>query len=462
MPPSPVRAEVGWISREPHLRAPATLEAPITEGWPAVGSAVEWVAHVLNRGTETAARVPYTWRINDEIAESGVVDLPPGQTDVRLQWTWTFTRRRISFAIAPPPEAHDATTNDDEVSIDSDALTIGFRVQRGTYDWLAQDGGEGFERIFQRQLPRWNEILATAVFATAPEGALDRLRIDRIEVYDESLPRNEELLDIDLNWTFPTTNSDTRFLQKGSPRNVQLDQTIVLHELLHWRGLTDLYAYDVVHHDGTDADGRINIVEAGKPVVGTTLMPAMSVSGGLLVFRSPVNGLMGSQYRSNARLTELCVNGLNLWAGRRTPLSIDRFGNLINALSNAVHPDSYVHRLPQATSIVFTDQGRRLPDATVDVYLDHNPSTYRDTYAAYPDLTLVANADGAVTLSGDVLASQPPALTAPPKSQVIIFGVRTGAGRAFVFVPVYDLNLLYFRNGGGDSRMEVPVKLIPW
>lgn len=469
-PPPPVQpppsteahsgVEVAWIAREPRLPPPATLKAPATEGWPRAGSAVQWVATILNRGTTTVSDVPYTWRIDNDAVLSGVVDLPPGRTEVLLPWTWTFTRHQIALAIAPSA-SRDTVRDDNQLTIVSDALSLALWIERGVYDWMLEDGRPGYERWLQRELEFWNATLARAVYPTAPTGALDRIRVDFVEVVPNGYRYpNDNALEADLTWFVPNDRGNSAYLQLRSPPSILADQSIVLHELLHQRGLIDLYAYDVLHNGGSDEDGRINIEENGRPVVGTFLMPPLSQGvAGMKVFASPVNGLMGSLYRHAANLTEHCVNGLNQWAGRRTTMRIDQFGNALNDMANVPQPDAYVWKLPRRTVLSFVDStGAPITGPTVDVFVDHNGHPYRDTYAALPDLTLFPDASGRVTLPGNVLEGRPPA-SSQPKSQVIILGVRTSEGRGFAFLPVYYLNLVYFRTGPEQGTLEIPVTL---
>jgi hypothetical protein len=279
---------------------------------------------------------------------------------------------------------------------------------------------------------------------------------------DGSRPRNEEL-DTDLHWFVPNESSISRFLHKGSDSRALADQTIILHELLHQRGLTDLYAYHVFHGDSARTNSHIEITENGRPVVGTSLMPPVTRGTEfLIVYQFPVNGLMGTEYVASANLTEHCVNGLNLNAGRRTPLWLDQWGNLINGYSNAVNPKSYLALLPGQTEIALVDQdGAPIAGAAVDVYADQSPDTYQKIYVDAPTRSVAADALGVAIFPGDLLDGLPPT-TAPPKSQVIIVGVRTARGRGFAFIPVYDLNLLYFRNGPERAAMTLRVKINPW
>jgi len=453
------RLEVGWISREPRIPAPNRPDAPREEGWPDAGSRVHWVAHVLNRGPDTVAGVPYTWLIDGAPAGSGDVDLPPGETTVWLPWTWSFERHVVSFAIQPPAAVRDATADDDEVTMTSDALSLGFWIERGVYDWLAEGDRPGFERWAHRESGRWNQILARAVYPTSPEGVLDRLRVDQIIVAPDGSDAGMKELDTDLQWWVHTTSDDARFLQRYVEPRYLADQTIILHELLHERGLTDLYAYAV--YQGGPTESRIEIRENGRLVAGTFLMPFLPASS-WGVYRLPDNGLMGTSYRQGANLTEHSANGLDLRAGRRTPLWVDQGGNLINGFSSQHQRDSYLERLPAVTRIRLLDlQGQPLPGAEVAVFLDHSGSTYQDLYEAEPDSEHRADALGVVSVPGVQLAFARSA-QAPPKSQTTILRVSTPTARGYAFLPVYDLNLLTFRGGVDQAETELRVELHPW
>jgi len=454
------RLEVGYISREPIIAAPQRPDAPTEEGWPGLGQRVQWVGHLLNRGSNVVRAVPYSWRVDDETVAGGTVDMAPGRTVVLLPWRWTFDRHTIELEIRPPAAAADLTPDDDTVVVLSDALSLALCVQQGVYNWLTAPGRPGFERWAQTEIARWNAILARAVYPTTPQGAHDRIRLDRVVVLpDGQTPTTEDRLSADLFWYFQDHDPDTRFLQVGIlPR----DETIVLHELLHLRGLVDLYAYVV--KDGGDADNRVDVAENGRRVAGTELMPSvLRVLDGVLLYLFPVDGLMGDQYNAAANLTEHCANGLNLRAGRRTPLWVDQFGNVINGFSNAVQRDSYVSRLARRTEITLLDgAGTVLPGAMVDVFLDHSPFAYQKLYAANPDRTLPADGRGVVALPGNLLNGLPSAIDAPPKSLTLILRVRTPRGRAYTFLPVYDLNLAYFRQGPELAQLKLQVDIHPW
>lgn len=100
-------------------------------------------------------------------------------------------------------------------------------------------------------------------------------------------------------------------------------------------------------------------------------MPAVSQSSqGIIVYQFPIGGLMGGDYKSKtAALTEHCTNGLNLWAGHRTPWWLDKWGNVLNGWDNAggAQRVSYLSKLPLRTDVALVDShGAPIRGATVD------------------------------------------------------------------------------------------------
>jgi hypothetical protein len=44
----------------------------------------------------------------------------------------------------------------------------------------------------------------------------------------------------------------------------------------------------------------------------------------------------------------------------------------------------------------------------------------------------------------------------------MILGVKISRARGYAFVPLHDLNLVYFRQGPERGDLTLPVKLHPW
>jgi hypothetical protein len=455
------RLEVGWISLEPRLPPPNSLDAPHGEGWPMEGDRVHWVAHVLNRGPETVAGVPYSWSIDDGTSQRGTVDLPPGETTLWLSWSWTFDRHRVSLALLPSAEVGDPSPGDDSLEVFSDALSVGLGVEQDIYDWLLENDGPGIERFMQQHIAAWNEMLAGAVHTATPDGVLDRIRLEEVQIHPAGRGPRFDDVSTDLRWFFRKEPTDPRYLNRGMQARYRNDQTIVLHEMLHLRGLIDLYAYAVTH-DGVTGS-RVEIAENGHPIVGTKLMPDLTPSSAAVtVYRLPADGLMGTRFFRGGNITEHSAFGLNRLAGRRTPQWFDENGNLIS-LGNVAWTEHYTNLIPERTDLRLLDQGgRRVANASVEIYLDQSQFTYQNVFGPVPDRVLRTGLDGVVSLPEDLLAELPTWSTAPAKAMVMILGVKTSGARGYPFLPVYDLNLLYFRGGGGPAEMELEVEMHTW
>jgi hypothetical protein len=426
--------EVAMITREPRLPPPDSLAAR-ESGWPQPGEEVRWTARVVNRGAAAAEGVAFRWRVDDSVVLEGVVDVPVGEEEVSLARPWSSQRERIAFELSPLPGL-DTTTGDDTLSIHSDALSVGFWVHESIYRWMLDHGRPGFERQAQRWLADWNEILGRNKWSWSPEGVLDRLRLDRVEVIadsDESLTD----LDTDLMWFFRVSMPDHRFLNVAADHTVQQDQAIVLHELLHQRGIHDLYAYEVIHSSGNGSN--VGITVNGHPVAGSQLMPLNP--DGRTVYKPDLTGLMGTLLQTRvANISEPTALGLNAVARLRTPRWVDAFGNNVNGFQ-AGH---YANLLPATTRIrLRSSSGEPLAGAQVKVHADHGSGAYKDVYLPDADYITQTDADGIFELHGDILDGTP--TLEHPKAWTLIIGVEHGSGRAYVFLPGYKLNLLHAR-----------------
>jgi hypothetical protein len=398
----------------------------------------------MNRGSDGAAAVRFRWLVDGVPADSGTMDIPVGATDVSLTRPWSFERHRITFALLPDT-LNDAEPADDTLTVITDALSVGFWVHERIYRWMLESGRPGFERQAQGWVADWNELLGREVWPSSPDGVLDRLRIERVTVLPDTAGYPHDV-DTDLVWFFRNGANDPRFLNAGATDLVREDQTITLHELLHERGLTDLYAYEVLH---TSTNGSVvGILENGVPVVGGPAMPLMFDR---YVYQPHLNGVMGTLLRYPSRITEHSAFGLNQRAHLRTPSWYDAFGGRRNGFQ--IH--AYVNLLPDTTAVrLRTTRGEVLGGAQVELFVDHGQFPYQDVYGPEPDRVFQADDQGVFRLPADILDGTP-TLDFYPKPWTLILRVRTAAGRAYVFLPGYLLNLLYFRGERGLGHLDL-------
>ncbi len=186
--------DVLYIERTPRLAFnPSDLN--YTSGLPSPGQRMVYLAHVKNWGTE-AVTVPYEWWFDGALAASGVVTIQPGQeVTVPYEWYWESTDHTLEFRADPAGTLDEISKLNNRVSIRTNALLVGLWVEQSLYNYfhnnqyLLNDGANSFEDWGQRMIRRWNEWLAKAIYPSSPNGALDRVALDKVVVVpDGALP----------------------------------------------------------------------------------------------------------------------------------------------------------------------------------------------------------------------------------------------------------------------------------
>lgn len=447
---------VGFIQRQPELDYIRGSTDPTREGWPAPGQQVSWVAHIHNYAQHPFENVPYVWTLDGASLGSGSFDvLASGDAAVTLTRPWSFVRHCLSFSF----NGGDRTQGGDSLTVFTDALSVGFWVEQGFYDFMrkaqlsAPFGWYGFEHWAQAHIDRFNQMAAQAIYPGTPavQGVLDRLRLDRITlVPNGTLPLRADGAamgapapadhTVDLQWGFPASSADSYvdFTAYGPIQGYwgPLEYNgSTLHELGHVRYLIDVYqttVYDGVHNNSVD------ILENGVRVAGSHLMPGPTVIStdgtGIVVYRSKYQGLMNSDY---TYIDAYSAVALNLIAGHRAT-----YGNTLT-------PDNlgeFVLRdLPAHNRLVITDlAGQPITGARVQIYqLDPSgPGLYSKHFDNIPDIDLTTDDQGAVLLPRNPFS---PGEDSAGGRLVAIVRVERDHRVAYTFWELFDLNMEYWR-----------------
>lgn len=436
-PPGPASLVLSLIRFSPLPPPPDSLDSP-DSGWPEVGSQVTWEAVVVNQGGVEATAVPWVWIVDGVEVATGMSDFAPGGTSITLDRPWPSQREWIQFAI----EGDGAGRAPDSLSIASNALTVEFRLEDPVWQWIEGRVAGGVEGWARREVAGWNSTLASYSSAGIPEGVRDRLRLDGLERVPVGAgwraPPERDLI-----WYF-RNGADPRFAQTGINDDQLNDQTIVLHELLHQRGVADVYAYEVVA--GNTGSGMDILDPDGSRAAGTHRLPYPDPEEGYqVVFSATFDGsLMGGGYRRPTYLHDLSVWGLNENAGRRTPRFRDQFGNSLNPMT---WRNTYMNRMPETIRLQVTDINGPLAGVVVDIFPDRGRFDYADYYEPHPAISLVSDSLGWVSFPGADIAPRPePALGSVAATAI----VRVIAGDRWDYKP---LPLFYFSQqmAVGDS-----------
>jgi hypothetical protein len=493
---------IGYIQRLPIIDYVWGSGNPAVDGWPAVGQDVTWQAHVKNWANEDLQRVGYAWYLDGEHVGSGTVDIPAeSEVTIDYPWSWTFDRHVIELEVDPEDRVDEEEEKNNSLSIYTDAITVGFTVEQGMYDYFRMHqrdldtslggleqgeeeyfrlGSNSFEDWAQRQIRIWNSMAEQAIYEETPEGVLDRFRIDKIAIVPNgtltgfAVP-NENDRSVDLQWAIPADfdvgagcvvnqfgDSQTRGMN-----NAFVYDGVMFHEVGHARYLIDLYAFDVFHDQAANwldtPRGRrlqsgwwIDIREDGELVAGSKYMPFRTQNGE--VYRNPEQGLMNRGY---GRIDRYSAVALNRIAGHRAT-----HGN-VNPPQNI---GEFMEDLPKRNRVTVRDQsGNALAGAKVSLYQHGSPGYYGKYYDDEPDLEYVADDIGQIELPKDpFLVREITTIVFPlgeefPLEQVrpavLIVRVEHEARVGYGFLPGYMFNLEYWRGHTELGEYEIQVRL---
>lgn len=360
-PPLLPDLSVQWIERTPHYQRycvdygrglPELCAGTEDEQrFPEPGEIVTWTARVANQGSAASPAVSAVWQVGEQaVLPQALPALGPGVTaTLAITWPWPAAPFSVTLDLDPAALLHEVTRANNLRQARSDALYLDVLVHPlvdaafGRRANLA--GSWGFADWMQAQVDAMNANLAASAYPTAPQGAVDQVRIDRIVVTDDvggDLVLSD--LDYDGRWTFrvepddPDTPEDEAALSAEAYAAAfagAIDWGLV-HELTHQIGAIDLYQLNVAgsyQNQVLDGDGR--------PLLMGFQWPRPDLMGG---------GDLGAY--PWVRYSEHTVLALQSNAGQRRGYYGD-----------------YLYDLPgQASLLVLDNRGHPLPGAQVTAY----------------------------------------------------------------------------------------------
>lgn len=162
--------------------------------WPDAGDTVTYTAHIRNKGGQIGSGYSYAWKENGVAVPAGQGGtgtrgaISPGQEHtITLQRTWSSTPGTVEIAITPTQL--DLFASNNKQTIHTHALALKYFVAQSIYDQFnarqsAFTGTFSFEDWAQKHISLMNDLFAQSVYdVVAPNGILDRVRIDRFQVY---------------------------------------------------------------------------------------------------------------------------------------------------------------------------------------------------------------------------------------------------------------------------------------
>lgn len=223
----------------PYLRPGTESE----KRWPSHNESMTAVGHIRNRGNMDAGA--FDCRFSIDGVPRGTIHVPGlaalAEETVDLPFNWPvngFDSDHSDFTLTLEADITNAVA---EISDANNSLTdfmgglaLNIYTDQVTYDALSNRvnrlGTLSFEDWFQEQIREMNAVFARSVYAGAPNGALERVRIDRITIGEP--PESDRTEDGDWYLTGGEWYADT--FAAG------IDEGLI-HELMHQIGMIDLY-----------------------------------------------------------------------------------------------------------------------------------------------------------------------------------------------------------------------------
>jgi hypothetical protein len=374
----------------------------------------------------------------------------------------------------------EAFTINNRLTIGSHDLTISIWVEQGLYDVFNRElnvvGTRSFEDWLQAQFAWMNERFDLSRYPVAPQGILDRVRIDKMGVAQEldadfpfpgpvcaTYPADPDGSLFDGAWQFRDGDPTNAFginewyeryvhetdgyvipLPGSTPRVLGIDTGLV-HELAHQVGVIDLYRADY---------GLFEVTDLGGQVIPTEQLPfPPGVCGTLFPYPGIMSGGDTSPHRDVNLFESHTAGGMNSHYNYRRGY----FGE-------------YLFDTPAQTVVDLIDQsGHPLADVFVQFYQKH---ALTHTIDNEPEIEALTDAQGrillpnrvpdvaVVTATGHTLRPNPFGQIFHEGSNAVMF-VRTvqDGQELYGWFSLLDLNLAYWQ--GQTEQAEFTIQLFP-
>jgi len=424
------RYEVWYtLQNTPYLR-------PGTEGdqrWPAHGEVVTFTAHIANKGTVASGPFDFVWRIDGSDVLSGThPGLAPGATGTATYaWVWAHTldgerllgEYIVTFAVDPDEAIVETYKSNNVLTDRTDALALVLALTQELYDALETPVDLVWpfsaEDWLQKQIAAMNVAFAASVYASAPQGATQRVRLDDILITSEWPPT-----DFTIDGCF-WMSADDRYGNAYYHAETDVSGAL-LHELGHQLGLIDLYVLDVALEIPQVLDRQ------GKPVQ--------------MEFWSGFDGLMSNPGIYPIRFAEHTTLALNSNLGYRRG-----------------YYGEYLFDVPMMTTVrVFDNLGHPAPGVTLRFFQRASGPNMKGSLHGsidnVPEITVTTGADGTAVLpnrdagppvttnTGHTLRANPfGVIDVVGRNAEFLVGISTDAHEEFRWLIITDFNLTAWR-----------------
>lgn len=233
------------------VKIPGPPSNPTAKHWPANGEEVTYTAVIRNQGDQPSTGFTARWSIRERPGSATEFDrtLAPGEeTTITLKNNYRdpgSDRRGPTIGLKIEPKGADAFAFNNGLSIHEAGLAIGFRFAPELVQGIADQhplGARTPDEFAQALVSLWNEvILPQSRFSFAPDGALERIRLQSVE----SGGNETGLIE-----AFDAPNLDVSVaLGKDLPMSSHIVVRAVIRAIGEQLGLPNLYAINPFKRD---------------------------------------------------------------------------------------------------------------------------------------------------------------------------------------------------------------------
>jgi len=476
--------DVTYISRAPRYhrykvdypKTPSGVGIPVLakgtehqKRWPSVGEKVTYTAHIMNRGNVSSPRASFQWLIDGKVAKRGMIrGLRPGQeVTVRYSNRWQKKGQKIEFKVDPGKAISEICKKNNSLRIGSRDIALSIWAEKGIYDIFNRTknlvGSYSFEDWIQAQVAMMNRRFAQAKYPVAPNGILDRVRIDKIVVAEDldgpNSPMNKDphLLLIDGRWQFKDNSTGNIQGRKGAWQKyvnmyvMKIDWGLI-HELAHQLGIIDLYRMNLINNKKKYPNNGIWVRDRRGSKIPVTKLP--TASWNQVLFKNP--GIMAGgstlPYKKSNYFSSHTAAGMNTNYGHRRGFYGD-----------------YLFDTPAKNYLKILDKsGKPLIGAMVELF-QKDPNT--EVIDNIPEIAGRTNSRGIMFLPNRPVKSVTTitghTLRPNPFGQIHVVGpngtmlirITKNKKEDFAWLFIVDLNMAYWSGKKGSAIYTIRTKL---
>ncbi|MFH1418249.1 MAG: CARDB domain-containing protein [Planctomycetota bacterium] len=416
------------------------IDAAATAWNLAPGANAVFKVHLLNAGAAPSSSVPVRVSIDGAVVHTATIDglVPGGQSALQVEWAWQTGRHTLKVEVDPDGQGEEVVCWNNTFTEFTDAQPVAVVVAKDRYEAFRSVRNVVdsfcFEDWAQYQLRAMNGLMRASVYPSAPQGALERVRCDRILVVDDPTDPAQRA-----KW-------EARLRRDGRPDGLAEYGAVLVFGKVENKRVLPHHALRVAWDQLQELGRQLGLIDLDT--TDTTIDQCLVVNrkDRYVQIRHifPVRATL--MYTTGGfRLSEQCVNALNAMRGRPRGCR-----------------GEYLSRLPKKTTIeVLSNSGAPLVGVVAEVFQLVSEGEYAGTISGYgrgdPLYSVETDERGRVTLldqetpthttpGGFALGPNPFGKIAPDGSNGLLLLRLTHQGaEAYYFLRLFDCNVAFSR-----------------